>query len=89
MSRSRRKTPVTGHTTARSEKKDKRMASGKLRVAYRATLALARGGDVFAPDWRCVGHGGWDFAKDGKQWVDVARYARELGPQVVRKWLAK
>ena len=89
MSRSRRKTPIVGYTLARSEKADKRIATGKLRAAHRAVLAHVGGGDVVAPDWRSVGHGSWDFAKDGKWWVDVDRSVRRFGQQAVRKWLAK
>lgn len=77
MSRSYKKAPVTGATRAESEKQDKRIASGKLRSAYRQ--ALVHGEDL--PDWRCTGHGSWCFAKDGKRWLDV----KKCSPETVRK----
>lgn len=70
MSRSRRKTPITGITTAQSEKSDKRTANRKLR---RVTKEILRRGsledDQILPEIREVSNV-WSFAKDGKRWHD-------------------
>lgn len=62
MSRSRRKTPICGITTARSEKDDKRRANRKLRRLTRTdpekNLVMRDVSDV------------WSFAKDGKWRID-------------------
>lgn len=63
MSRSCKKTPVTGMTSARSEKEDKRIANHRIRREPIGELFL---------DKRDYG-GPWDFAKDGKQRLDVKR----------------
>jgi hypothetical protein len=65
MSRSRKKSPAGGITTAVSEKSDKQMAS---RVARRVVReALARDPDGLLPEKREVSDV-WTFAKDGKAW---------------------
>lgn len=70
MSRSRRKTPITGITTASSEKEDKRIANRKLR---RVTKEILRRGsledDLNLPDIREISDV-WGMAKDGKRWHD-------------------
>jgi hypothetical protein len=70
MSRSRRRTPITGITTASSEKQDKRLANRKLR---RVTNEMLRGSDLeddlTLPDIREVSNV-YSFAKDGKCWHD-------------------
>jgi hypothetical protein len=68
MSRSRRKTPVAGLTTAESEKQDKRRANRRLRRRVRAILPAEP--DAVLPDLRevsCV----WAFDKDGKRRFDL------------------
>lgn len=67
MSRSRRHTAITGITSAASEKQDKRMAAGRLRMLARQALRDAPE-DVVAPDRRLAGSP-WTFAKDGKQYL--------------------
>ena len=64
MSRSRRRTPIVGITTADSEKDDKRQANQNLRHAVRR--ALRTGAEVI-PTLRDVSDV-WTFAKDGKHW---------------------
>jgi hypothetical protein len=64
MTRSRQRTPITGITTAESEKDDKRRANRALRAGVRA--AIAAGADVM-PALREVSNV-WKFAKDGKRW---------------------
>jgi len=58
MSRSRRKTPITGMTNARNEKQDKRKANRKLRRKTRVDPENA-------PVLRGVSNV-WSFDKDGK-----------------------
>lgn len=64
MSRSERHTPISGITTARSEKRDKQRWHRRLRAAVRE--ALARGDEVM-PVERDVSDP-WSMAKDGKTW---------------------
>jgi hypothetical protein len=76
MSRSRRKTPITGVTKAESDKRDKVLAHRRQRRRVRTALASGRleiamrrkAGDV------------WSFAKDGKQCFDPRRR-----PKLMRK----
>jgi hypothetical protein len=65
MSRSRRKTPIMGMTTCRSEKKDKQIANRKLRVAVRT--AMAAGADLM-PMLNEISSV-WSMGKDGRQWI--------------------
>lgn len=69
MSRSRKKTPIIGMTTTDTEKKDKRQANRKLRVAVRNAIV---GDEEVMPELREVSDV-WTFSKDGKQWVGHAR----------------
>lgn len=76
MSRSRRKSPFMGVTTARSEKWDKQTANRRLRKHVNQILAVT---DCFDVDYEfdlelpvlrevsCV----WCFAKDGKAEIDL------------------
>jgi hypothetical protein len=65
MSRSRRKTPIFGITTARSEKQDKRLANRKLRHAVAGVLHVRP--ESVLPTLREVSDV-WGFDKDGKSW---------------------
>lgn len=76
MARSRRRTPVTGFTHCRSERKDKQAWHRRFRRAVRA--ALQREDDLL-PHVREVSDP-WGFGKDGKvywgtppEWSDFAR----------------
>lgn len=65
MSRSRRKTPIGGNTTARSDRSGKRQAHRSVRAHVRHWLM--RGDDV--PDDREVkANNPWGWPKDGKTW---------------------
>lgn len=72
MSRSRRKTPVTGITKAESEKRDKVLAHRRQRRRVHTALASGvaevitrrKAGDV------------WSFAKDGKSRFDPRRWPK-------------
>ena len=70
MSRSRRKTPVTGVTCAESERYDKQLWHRRFR---RAVSVSIRAGDEVMPHVRDVSDP-WKFAKDGKTyWGPVWR----------------
>mgnify|MGYP003134548349 CR=1 FL=1 len=76
MTRSRRKTPITGMTCNDSEKQDKRLANRKLRAAERAWLTT----DMQSPDpvMREVDEVA-THSKDGKQWLG------DRFPELMRK----
>lgn len=78
MARSRRKNPICGITTARSEKQDKKIWHSRMRAATRTHLASGRDPDVM-PIEREVSNV-WSFDKDGKQRFDAARH-----PKLMRK----
>ena len=76
MSRSRRKTPIFGHTGAASDHPWKKAASRKLRRAVRQMLWATLDGDRFAGKrWDLVNP--WPSEKDGKfYWI--GRTAKEM-----------
>lgn len=86
MSRSFRKHPFIGNTTAESEKQDKRFAARKIRVLSRSRLAKA---DDTPVDYRESGHGSWEFSKDGKGHVDIAKISQMHGVRYARKLMGK
>jgi len=70
MSRSRRKTPVFGIATAKSEKQDKKIWHSRLRSSVRTTIAsvpLEQMDGYFAPVGNDVSSV-WSMAKDGKRY---------------------
>jgi hypothetical protein len=71
MSRSRRKTPIFGHTTATSDARWKKAASRKLRRAVKQRLESTLDGDCFVGKrWDLVSP--WSSEKDGKfYWADA------------------
>ena len=64
MTRSRKRTPVFGITTAKSEKYDKRKANRRLRTKQKQA---ARQGNEVLPVLREVSDV-WGFRKDGKRY---------------------
>ena len=76
MSRSYRRTPVAGNTTAESDKKFKQRSHRQARVITRQALS-AGNEDKLHP--KQTGDP-WLSNKDGKQWVDRSAY-----PEVMRK----
>lgn len=72
MSRSRRKTPIFGHTTARSEANDKRLWHKRWRSRQRDQLVVGAEDDPL-PVPRNVVSNTWNMAKDGKSWFDPRR----------------
>lgn len=81
MSRSRRRSPFCGITTARSEKADKRQAHRRLRVRLRSAVArvlsIAPDAEPAWPRLRDVSNV-WMMAKDGKFRFDPARWPRHM-----------
>lgn len=78
MSRSRRKTPITGIACARTDHPWKKKASRKLRRAVRQLLKTTLDGDGFAGKrWDLVDP--WTSDKDGKFWFGPDR------PELLRK----
>ncbi|MBT2186574.1 hypothetical protein [Sphingobium nicotianae] len=78
MSRSRRKSPIIGVTTAQSEAQCKAQAERKVRRLVRQTLGEALHGDAL-PQKRWALVNPWDGPKDGKHWVadPVAKWMRK------------
>jgi hypothetical protein len=79
MSRSRRKTPITGITTAESEKKDKRIANRNLRRTSRTAIQKQDSDEIALPILREV-RNVWGMQKDGKQFFDSKKH-----PKLMRK----
>jgi len=76
MSRSRRKTPVCGITTAESEKLDKVASHRKIRHAVR--IAIKQDAPVLPLEKELTNP--WSMAKDGK-----ARFDPAVHPRLMRK----
>ena len=76
MSRSRRKSPVIGMTTARSEKEDKQWHNRVLRCRVRE--AIHKGSDLL-PEKDEISTT-WNMAKDGKRRFDPSKE-----PKLLRK----
>ena len=73
MSRSRRKTPIFGHTMARSEADDKRLWHQRWRSRQRDQLAGAGPEGEIVPIHRRAVSSTWAMAKDGKSWFGPRR----------------
>ena len=82
MSRSRRKTPICGMTTAVTEKAYKRLANGTLRATLRATLQRDGADHELTPTLDDVSNI-WAMAKDGKRWFGNG--AEPLREKLMRK----
>ncbi len=67
MSRSRRKTPIFGNTTAESDAEWKAKAARKLRYKVKQHLNAPLDGDRFAGK-RWDIENSWSSQKDGKRW---------------------
>jgi hypothetical protein len=78
MARSRKKTPISGITSAKSEKADKLSAHRKERRKVRSHLNTDLEPDVL-PHRREAGNV-WSFAKDGKKYQ-----TGQTGPRDLRK----
>lgn len=75
MSRSRRKTPIRGMSSADSEKQDKRMANRRPRRRVRSALRVEP--EAPLPQLREVSNP-WSMDKDGKRFFDPGRHPREM-----------
>lgn len=75
MSRSRRKTPITGHTTCRSERHDKKLWHQRWRTRERTVLASSSADDLGAhlPLLENQVSNVWSMGKDGRSYWPVAR----------------
>lgn len=64
MTRSRKKTPIFGATSADSEKEDKRICNRKYRKKCNVKILH----DEFVDEGKRSGWNVWSFAKDGKRY---------------------
>jgi len=78
MSRSKRKTPITGITMASSEKQDKRHANRKLRRCIKQQLN-EESEKILLP-LKKESSDVWTMGKDGKCWFDPIHH-----PKLMRK----
>jgi hypothetical protein len=76
MARSRKKTPMSGITSAKSEKADKLSAHRKERRKVRSRLSTDVEPDIL-PHRREVGDV-WSFAKDGKKYQTGRANPRDM-----------
>ena len=67
MSRSRRRSPFFGHSTAESDKEWKQQNARKMRRAVHQLLDQSADGDALPVSRYAKGHAGWHAPKDGKQ----------------------
>lgn len=79
MSRSKRKTPKTGLTTAESEKKDKVFAHRKFRRASKVKIKSNKEPLIHLNEISDI----WNFAKDTKKYYDKEDLERY--PKAIRK----
>lgn len=80
MSRSFKKTPITGYSLAESEKRDKKIWHGRARAIERDRLkysVLSEEDHLSTADKEAGSV--WDMAKDGKQYLhnDRTKYMRK------------
>ena len=78
MSRSRKKNPFVGMTTAKSEKLEKRLANRRERRVNKSLLALTNDGTRLRAKREVSDV--WSMSKDGKQRFDPQKY-----PKLMRK----
>lgn len=84
MSRSKKKTPIIGNTTSKSEKKDKQFANRKYRRIIKEKLNLAKREESSQREEELLPllrekSDVWSMAKDGK------KYKKEINPKYMRK----
>jgi hypothetical protein len=79
VSRSKRKTPITGITTAESEKRDKRIANKNLRRVAKTTIQKNEPEELTLTILREVSNV-WDMKKEGKQYFNEKK-----NPKFMRK----
>ena len=81
MARSRRKTPIFGHTTATSEKQDKRFANRAFRRAVKNSI---KGEREIMPAIREISNEA-TFDKDGKQYARQRVWGKDALKKAMRK----
>jgi hypothetical protein len=84
VSRSRRKTPIFGYTSARSEADDKRLWHKRWRAQERNQLASLVPGDDPLPVHRQTVSSTWNMSKDGKHWFGLRRQ-REVSEGIANR----
>ena len=85
MSRSKRKTPITGMTTCESEKQDKRLANRIHRRNIKQLINVELE-EYTHTDRREFGFNNvWSFGKDGKQYLRYGKMESEYYIQLMRK----
>jgi len=75
MSRSKKRTPIGGITTARSEKQDKRLYNRRYRRACKQLLHTTPECELMPHLRECSDP--WVMDKDGKIWFDPKKYPKE------------
>ena len=77
MSRSRRKTPIVGHTTCRSEREDKKLWHQRWRTRERTALASAspKALSFYLPLLENQVSNVWSMGKDGRSYWPLKRQA--------------
>jgi hypothetical protein len=75
MSRSRRKTPITGHTTCRSEREDKKIWHQRWRTHERTVLTSLSPENLnaYLPLQENQVSNVWSMGKDGRSYWPIAR----------------
>lgn len=81
MSRSRRKTPIVGHTTCGSEREDKKLWHQRWRTRERTALTSASPEALSAhlPLLENQASSVWSMGKDGRSYWPVKRQSRHGG----------
>lgn len=76
MSRSRRKTPVFGNASARSEREGKKIWHSRMRAKSRTDIASATDLETVLPVLENEAGNVWSMEKDGKNYVRPSRLER-------------
>lgn len=84
MSRSRRKTPIFGHTSARSEAHDKRLWHKRWRSRERDRLTVIGSDAEHQTIHQHEVSDTWSMAKDGKGWIGPSRQ-HEIAVQIATR----
>ena len=87
MSRSHRRTPIFGHTTACSEADDKQRWHKRWRSHERDQLTIAGPEEEIEPIHRHAISSAWDMAKDGKSWFDPRQ--QQIVAERMAAWRSK
>lgn len=83
MSRSRRKVPIFGFTSCRSEKQDKKTWHGRMRARERDALASLVDGDEHLTTVKEQVSSTWEMGKDGRYYWPIK------SQEEVAEWMAE